>query len=65
MAVAAEAKALGRGGISAVSRASGMARKAVRRGLADLSVKRLSGSVRRPAGGHGHWVNEEGKPIGH
>lgn len=51
MTVAAEAKALGRGGISAVARASGMTRKTVRRGLADLSVRRIPGYVRRPGAG--------------
>ena len=50
---AREAKALGRGGIAAVSRATGVARSTIGRGLKDLaSPERLAnGRVRREGGG--------------
>ena len=50
---ASEAKALGRGGIAAVSRATGVARSTIGRGLKDLaSPERLAnGRVRREGGG--------------
>jgi hypothetical protein len=50
---AAESKAWGRGGISVVSEATGMARQVIRRGLAELELPptRPSGRVRRPGGG--------------
>ena len=50
--VAAEAKTAGRGGIAAVSRATGIARSTIGRGLKDLAAPcGLSGAVRRPGGG--------------
>lgn len=49
---AAEAKAAGYGGIAAASRATGVARSTIGRGLKDLaSPSSLSGEVRRPGGG--------------
>ncbi|MBI5036979.1 ISAzo13 family transposase, partial [Candidatus Micrarchaeota archaeon] len=39
--VAIEAKALGRGGISAVSRATGITRKTIRAGLSELKNKNV------------------------
>ena len=49
---AAEAKTAGYGGIAAVSRATGVARSTIGRGLKDLaSPGSLSGHVRRPGGG--------------
>jgi hypothetical protein len=49
---AAEAKTAGYGGIAAVSRATGVARSTIGRGLKDLaSPGSLSGDVRRPGGG--------------
>src|SRR5580658_4388250 len=49
---AAEAKTAGHGGITAVSRATGVARSTIGRGLKDLaSPGSLSGEVRRPGGG--------------
>jgi transposase len=53
MLAAAESRALGRGGISAVSRATGMARQVIRRGLAELDKAdhRASGRIRNPGGG--------------
>src|ERR1700722_4627818 len=50
--VAAEAKTAGHGGIAAASRATGVARSTIGRGLKDLaSPGSLSGEVRRPGGG--------------
>lgn len=50
---AAEARAIGRGGIEAVHRVTGLAHKTIRAGVADLSDEQLQGSdrVRRPGGG--------------
>jgi Rhodopirellula transposase DDE domain len=49
---AAEAKSAGHGGIAAASRATGIARSTIGRGLKDLaSPGSLSGEVRRPGGG--------------
>src|SRR5580692_10327566 len=50
--VAAEAKTAGYGGITAASRATGVARSTIGRGLKDLaSPGSLSGEVRRPGSG--------------
>jgi hypothetical protein len=49
---AAEAKTAGHGGIVAASRATGIARSTIGRGLKDLATpSSLSGEVRRPGGG--------------
>jgi hypothetical protein len=49
---AAEAKTAGHGGIAAASRATGVARSTIGRGLKDLATPAsLSGLVRRPGGG--------------
>lgn len=50
---ASEARAGGRGGVSAVSRATGVARSTIGRGLADLEGHdaRAAGRIRRPGGG--------------
>jgi hypothetical protein len=49
---AAEAKTAGHGGIAAASRATGIARSTIGRGLKDLATPgSLSGEVRRPGGG--------------
>jgi hypothetical protein len=49
---AAEAKTAGHGGIAAASRATGIARSTIGRGLKDLAKpESLSGEVRRPGGG--------------
>jgi hypothetical protein len=50
---ASEARAAGRGGVVAVSRATGIARSTIDRGLADLrtGVEQLGGRVRRAGGG--------------
>ena len=49
----AESLALGRGGISAVSRATGISRPVIRQGIAELKNPKtaLTGRVRRPGGG--------------
>src|SRR5689334_1618346 len=55
---AAEARAAGRGGILAVSRATGLARSTIDRGLKDLDRAPLPpGQVRRAGGGR--------RPVGH
>jgi transposase len=53
LALAAEAKSLGRGGISAVHRATGASRSTIRRGLVELDGedKYIPGRVRGPGGG--------------
>jgi len=49
---AAEVRALGRGGLAAVARATGMARSTIGRGLKDLDGdSAFDGRVRRPGGG--------------
>ncbi len=54
---ASEAQSFGRGGVSAVSRATGMSRNTVRRGLAETALRkgqrkaRLDTRIRRPGGG--------------
>jgi hypothetical protein len=50
---AAEARAIGRGGIEVVHRVTGLAHKTIRAGVADLDDEELqaSGRVRRPGGG--------------
>ena len=50
---AAESKALGTGGISAVSQVTGMSRPVIRQGLKELSTPavRPTGRIRRPGGG--------------
>ena len=50
---AAEARAIGRGGIEAVHRVTGLAHKTIRAGVADLDDEQLLGTdrVRRPGGG--------------
>jgi hypothetical protein len=50
---AAESQAIGRGGVSAVTRATGVARQVIRRGIAELgeSPVRSSARIRRPGAG--------------
>ena len=59
---ASEALALGWGGISAVSRATGLSRKAIRLGIAELRGAVLSaapGRIRRPGGGRKKTVERD------
>src|SRR3954452_15167935 len=53
LVVASEALSLGRGGISATSRATGLSRAAIRRGIAELqgAPTAASGRIRRPGVG--------------
>jgi transposase len=53
LVVGAECAAIGRGGVSAVARATGMSRQVVRQGMAELSLAGVHspGRVRRPGGG--------------
>jgi transposase len=53
LVVAAESKALGSGGISAVSQATGVSRQVIRQGLRELeqSATPPAGRIRRPGGG--------------
>ena len=56
---ASEARAAGRGGVIAVSRATGIARSTIDRGLADLRSGRLMSSTRvRRRGGGGKPATE-------
>src|SRR5215208_8323674 len=48
---AAEARALGRGGIARVARAAGLSRPTIYQGLRDLDQPPLPGRVRRAGGG--------------
>ena len=59
--VAAESKAWGRGGVSAVSRATGVSRQVIRRGLAELQqpVVPPAGRIRRPGGGRKKAVQKD------
>lgn len=67
MFVAAEAKVLGRGGISAVAKATGVSRETVRAGLAELNAARtsekgeadVSARVRRAGGGRKRMTEQD------
>jgi hypothetical protein len=58
---AAESLAIGRGGISVVSRATGMARQVIRQGVADLKQGAVlpEGRVRRPGGGRKRTAEQD------
>jgi transposase len=60
LAVAAEVATLGRGGVSAVARASGLSRPTVYRGLAELDEPAIeSGWAREPGGGRKRLVQTD------
>jgi transposase len=61
LVAAAESLAIGRGGISAVARATGLARQVIRRGLAELQEPAVHppGRVRRPGGGRKRTVTQD------
>ncbi len=61
LVVAAEAAALGRGGIAQVARATGVARDVIRAGIAELgAADRLpSGRIRQPGGGRKRTVDTD------
>ena len=55
LVAAAESEAIGRGGISAVSSATGISRRVIRLGRKELRARSTppEGRLRRPGGGHG------------
>jgi len=59
--VAAEAMAIGRGGVTLVSRATGMSRRAIARGCQELHHPHpgTSGRIRRPGGGRKRTVDQD------
>lgn len=59
---AAESQAIGRGGISAVSRATGIMRPVIRQGIAELKEPGVpaSGRIRREGGGRKKAVDKDG-----
>jgi transposase len=64
--VAAEAKVLGRGGVSAVAKATGVSRETIRAGVAELenvgrdgSVPAIRKRVRRPGGGRKRAIDKD------
>jgi len=61
LVAAAESAAIGRGGVSAVSRATGMSRQVIRQGMAELSETGVHrpGRVRRPGGGRKKTVAQD------
>ena len=61
LVAAAESAAIGRGGVSAVSRATGMSRQVIRQGMAELSEAGVHppGRIRRPGGGRKKWVAQD------
>lgn len=59
IAAASEAKALGHGGISIVSKAMGISRPAIYRGLKDLRSKRVVPGVRRSGGGRKQLTEQQ------
>jgi hypothetical protein len=66
LVAAAESLALGRGGISAVSRATRMSRPVIRLGLGELENPQtvVRGRVRRPGGGHKRIVETDSDLVG-
>ena len=61
LVAAAESQAIGRGGISAVSRATGVSRPVIRQGMAELArpTPGLAGRIRRPGGGRKKAVDKD------
>jgi transposase len=61
LVAAAESLAIGRGGISAVARATGLSRQIIRRGAAELQEPAVHppGRVRRPGGGRKKAVTQD------
>jgi hypothetical protein len=66
LVAAAESLALGRGGISAVSRATRMSRPVIRLGLGELENPQtvVRGRVRRPGGGRKRIVESDAELVG-
>ena len=61
LVAAAESAAIGRGGVSAVCRATGVSRQVIRQGVAELSETGVHppGRVRRPGGGRKKTVEQD------
>jgi transposase len=61
LTAAAEAMALGWGGISAVARATGVSQRAIRRGIQELKAERVpvEGRIRRAGGGRKKTVSKD------
>ena len=62
LVVAAESAAMGPGGISAVSRATGVSRQVIRQGTAELNgpgARHPEGRIRRPGGGRKKTVTQD------
>ena len=61
LVAAAESAAIGRGGVSAVARATGMSRQVIRQGMSELSETGVHppGRVRRPGGGRKKCVAQD------
>jgi transposase len=62
LVVAAESTAMGPGGISAVSRATGVSRQVIRQGTAELKgpgARQPEGRIRRPGGGRKKTVTQD------
>ncbi len=69
LVVAAEAEALGYGGVSVVSRATGVSRQSISAGVAELRQMRaegprLTGRIRRPGGGRKRAVEKDPTLLG-
>ena len=63
---AAEARALGWGGVTLVSRVTGIARSTINRGIAEIEENRSAGAgrVRRPGGGRKAKTEEDPTLLG-
>jgi len=61
LVAAAESAAIGRGGVSAVARATGMSRQVIRQGMAELTEVGVHppGRIRRPGGGRKRAVTQD------
>ena len=61
LTAAAEAMALGWGGISAVARATGVSQRAIRQGIKELKAERVpsQGRIRRAGGGRKKTVSKD------
>jgi hypothetical protein len=61
LVAAAESAAIGRGGVSAVARATGMSRQVIRQGMAELTEVGVHppGRIRRPGGGRKRAVAQD------
>jgi transposase len=67
LVVAAESQVIGRSGITAVSKATGVSRRVIRRGMAELKAPAIlpAGRVRRPGGGRKKAAERDPALKGH